>query len=93
MWILTKAITGNAHAVYNSLLALISRVIFLHNENSMWKQNHNAGSCSINFFFEHRPNVCSVSQALKVLNIFNRTQNFTAEERFFPYEIYTEWEA
>lgn len=42
-------------------------------------------------FFEHRPDVCSVSQALKVLNIFTRTQNFPVEERFFPYEIYTEW--
>lgn len=31
------------------------------------------------FFFEHRPDVCSASQALKVLNIFNRTQNFTAD--------------
>lgn len=43
------------------------------------------------FFFERRSDACSVSQALKVLNIFNRTQNFTAEERFFPYEIYNEW--
>jgi len=29
-------------------------------------------------FFEHRPDVCSVAQALKVLNVVNRTLHFIA---------------
>lgn len=73
-----------------SLLALITRIIFPHNKNSMRKENHNAGSCSLHFF-EHRPDVCSVSQALKVLNIFNRTLHFVAED--FSHEGSVVWES
>lgn len=41
-------------------------------------------------FFEHRLDVCSVSQALKVLNIFNRTLHFAAD---FSNEGSIEWKS
>lgn len=90
--ILTDVSLEMAMQPTSTLLDLITRVIFPRNESSMKKENHDAGSCPFHFF-EHRPGVCSVSQALKVLSIFNRTLHFGAEERFFPYEGSIEWKS